>query len=106
MNAAVPLGKAPGEWAGDAQLFRLVPPLDGIDTVVSSAIDLPSIGSDYRTSETMVFHWDSLSDRVADWGDLAMVPKKDHAAALTELGYTISAAPLVIDETPRKAIES
>ena len=85
---------------GDAALYRLDPPLQGeeddeitaTEYVVVSAIDLPfspfAPPSDYRTSETMVFA--ATADEEVDFMDLAMVPEKNHAAALAELGYTIT----------------
>ena len=87
-------------FRGDAALYRLDPPLQGeeddeitaTEYVVVSAIDL-SFGQfvpypGYRTSETMVFA--ATADEKIDFLDLAMIPEKNHAAALAELGYTIT----------------
>lgn len=83
---------------GDAAVYKLEPPikhkvyLDEVEQeysyVVVSAVDLPIVTANYRTSETMAFPSDG--NDIIDWGELVMVPHKSHADALTELGYEVA----------------
>ncbi|QJU52964.1 hypothetical protein SCB71_06500 [Herbiconiux sp. KACC 21604] len=77
-------------WHGDAQLFKLEPPLEKSGPfVVVSAVDLPVYIPDYRTSETMIFPCDEAGEHV-DFGEVAFVPYKSHVDALADLGYEVA----------------
>lgn len=84
---------------GDARIYRLEPPYKytrwgeeeerEAEFVAVSAVDLPTLGlPGYRTSETMIFPSDG--EDVTDFGELVMIPHKDHDEALAKLGYVVA----------------
>jgi hypothetical protein len=83
-NTATLVRRLGGSYSGDARLYRLDPPFAGHRYVIASAVTEFVV-------ETLVFPADE-SGEVTDWGDIAGVRgETDHAAALADLGYEVSA---------------
>ena len=73
-------------WCTDARLYRLDPPLNETDYVVSSAIEFR------HGRETLVFAADEAGECLS-WGELGgKYGTLDHAAALASIGYRIEEA--------------
>lgn len=85
MNTATRIDTPLPDFSGNAALYRLDPPMDGVEHVIVSAID----GS--WATETYIFPADP-SGEVTDWGELSGSYKggTDHAEALRGAGYEIA----------------
>jgi len=85
------------DWRGDAALYRTEPPLDGSGYVVVSAVDVAGRFEQYGTPrgmqiETYIFAA-TVDGEVSDYNELSgsMKGTLDHAEALNEAGYEVSA---------------
>lgn len=89
------IGPAPGDWKGDARLYRLDPPIpwEGIDDeagdaehVIVSAADAFGMGL-----ETFIFPANKDGE-LLDWGELpgSFKGASDHERALGGAGYEVS----------------
>ena len=87
---AVEITEGLGEFAtahkGQMRFFKMSPPLDGNKYVCVSAVSGPF------ATETYIFPADKTGE-VTGWGELegSMKGVVDHAAALSNAGYTIHA---------------
>ena len=74
-----------GNWGGDARLYRLDPPMDGVEHVIVSAVHVLGLPETYifsaRADGSDVVSWTELNGSFK--GDL------DHARALRNAGYDV-----------------
>ena len=87
MNTATLIKAALPDYRGDAALYRLDPPLDGVSLVVVSAVNDPDW---FGIHETFIFPADAEGE-IVDFAELHGSTRgtTSHAEALENAGYTI-----------------
>lgn len=95
MKTAQYIGPAPGDWTGDARLYRLSPPLreqceDARAIVMHEYVVVSACDAIFSGPETYIFPADATG-QVEGWGELdgSFRGAQDHARALNNAGYEV-----------------